>query len=81
MSDVCCYMGVVLRVPDFLERREGEVRRTSLPRLYEKWFSGGESLLYSTHEKEMPHGSIRRPMELHRTPPARPHRFWAPQDS
>ena len=30
----------------------------------------------STHEKEIPDGSIRRRMEPHRSPHARPHRTW-----
>jgi hypothetical protein len=34
----------------------------------------------STHEKALPDGSLRRRMELHRTPRARPHRTWTPQD-
>jgi transposase len=35
----------------------------------------------STHEKEIPHGSFRRRMELLRTPPSRPQRFRTPQVS
>src|SRR5215208_2161254 len=34
----------------------------------------------STHEKEIPDGSIRRRMELHRAPPARPQRIRTAQD-
>jgi transposase len=34
----------------------------------------------STHEKALPYGSIRRRMELHRAPPARPHRIGTDQD-
>ena len=34
----------------------------------------------STHEKALPDGSLRRRMEIHRTPRARPHRTWTPQD-
>jgi hypothetical protein len=34
----------------------------------------------STHEKALPNGSIRRRMELHRTPHSRPQRTRTPQD-
>src|SRR5919112_1197859 len=34
----------------------------------------------SMHEKEIPDGSIRRRMELHRTPPARPQGIRTAQD-
>ena len=34
----------------------------------------------STHEKTLPDGSIRRRMEIHRAPPARPQRTWTPKD-
>ena len=34
----------------------------------------------STHEKVIPDGSIRRRMELHRAPPARPQGMRTPQD-
>jgi transposase len=37
-------------------------------------------LYSSTHEKEIPHGPFRRRMELHRAPPARPHRIGTDQD-
>src|SRR5215210_8462445 len=34
----------------------------------------------STHEKALPHGSLRRRMELHRTPHARPRRTRTAED-
>src|SRR5919112_5861584 len=42
-----------------------ELLRITLPRMYEKWFSEGISLRSSRYEKEIPHGSFRRRMDIH----------------